>query len=306
MEGESTDMSESVSTIRDCIAPHREPHPPGFAIPAGAVDTHVHVFESRYPMTPARGYNPPDSTLADLRHLHATLGIDRVVFTQPSVYGTDNSAILDGMAALNAETPGRARGVAALTMAVGDDELAALHDQGIRGVRLNTDNAGGMPITMSDIPALAKRIAPLGWHIEFLFPGSHILELLPVFEALTVPMSIGHFAYQPATAGVEAPGFQALLGLMRRGNTWMKISGANRVSATDLPPYDDVAPMAHALIEAAPERIMWGTDWPHPNKYEVNPNDGDLLDAFGEWVSDEGMRRRILVDTPAAFYGFDA
>ena len=100
-------------------------------------------------------------------------------------------------------------------------------------------------------------------------------------------MSIGHFAYQPATAGVEAPGFQALIKLVKEGNTWIKISGANRVSATDLPPYDDVKPMAHALIEANADRVIWGTDWPHPNKYEVNPNDGDLVNAFGEWVTDE-------------------
>jgi predicted TIM-barrel fold metal-dependent hydrolase len=103
---------------------------------------------------------------------------------------------------------------------------------------------------------------------------------------------------------VRAPGFQALLELVRRGNTWVKISGANRVSETDLPPYDDVKPMAQVLIEAAPDRIMWGTDWPHPNKYEVNPNDGDLVDAFGDWVSDETRRRKIMVDTPAAFYRF--
>ena len=117
-------------------------------------------------------------------------------------------------------------------------------------------------------------------------------------------MSIGHFAYQPATAGVQAKGFQALLELVKRGNTWVKISGANRVSATDLPPYDDVQPMARALIEANSGRIMWGTDWPHPNKYAVNPNDGDLVDWFGIWVPDEAMRKKIMVDNPAAFYRF--
>ena len=122
---------------------------------------------------------------------------------------------------------------------------------------------------------------------------------MPVLKKIKVPQSIGHFAYQPAKDTVKAPGFQALLGLMRDGNTWMKISGANRVSATDLPPYDDVTPMAHALIEAAPERIMWGTDWPHPNKYVANPNDGDLVDWFGIWVpdsrhaeEDHGLTRR--------------
>ena len=273
-------------------------------MPKGAIDTHVHVFEKGYPLSPDRGYNPPPSTLADLKHLHATLGIERVVFTQPSVYGTDNSAILNGAAALNAETPNRARCVVAITMDITDAELAKLDVAGVRGVRLNTDNKGGMPIGFDQIGELEARIRPFQWHIEWLFPGKDIVALMPVFAKQTVPLSIGHFAYQPATAGIGAPGFQALLELMRRGNTWMKISGANRVSATDLPPYDDVKPMAHALIEAAPDRIMWGTDWPHPNKYVVNPNDGDLVDAFGDWVTDEGLRRKIMVDTPAAFYRF--
>jgi 2-pyrone-4,6-dicarboxylate lactonase len=293
-----------MSEIRDCLPPVRTPRQPDIILPRGSIDTHVHVFEPGYALSPGRGYNPPDSTLADLKHLHATLGIDRVVFTQPSVYGTDNSAILNAMAALNKETPNRARCVVAITMAATDNELAALDAAGVRGVRLNTDNKGGMPIALNAIPELAARISPWGWHIEFLFPGSDIVELMPVFTALKVPMSIGHFAYQPAMAGTRAPGFQALLELMRRGNTWMKISGANRVSATDLPPYDDVKPLAQALIEAAPERIMWGTDWPHPNKYVVNPNDGDLVDAFGDWVTDPAMRRKIMVDTPAAFYRF--
>ncbi len=290
--------------IRDCLPPDRNPRKPEWTLPKGSVDTHVHVFAPGYELSPSRGYNPPDSTLADLKHLHATLGVDRVVFTQPSVYGVDNAAILDGMAALNAETPNRARAVVAITMDISDAALAALDARGVRGVRLNTDNKGGMPIEMKAIPDLAARIAPFGWHVEFLFPGKDIVELMPTLTAVKVPISIAHFAYQPAAAGVGAPGFQALLELMRRGNTWMKISGANRVSATDLPPYDDVKPMARALIAAAPERIMWGTDWPHPNKYLVNPNDGDLTDAFGDWVSDEGMRRKIMVDTPTRFYRF--
>lgn len=292
------------SEIRDCLPPVRTPRKPTIVLPRGAIDTHVHVFEKRYPLSPARGYDPPESTLADLQHLHATLGIDRVVFTQPSVYGTDNSAILDAMAALNAATPNRARAVVAITLDISDDELAALDAQGVRGVRLNTDNKGGMPIDVGRIGELEARIRPFGWHIEWLFPGKDIIDLMPVFNAVKVPMSIGHFAYQPASAGVKAPGFQALLELVRGGNTWVKISGANRVSATDLPPYDDVKPLAQALIEAAPDRVMWGTDWPHPNKYVVNPNDGDLVDAFGDWVTDETLRRKIMVDTPAAFYRF--
>ena len=293
-----------MSEIRDCLPPDRNPRRPGFASPRGSIDTHVHVFEPGYALSPGRGYNPPTSTLADLKHLHATLGIDRVVFTQPSVYGTDNAAILDAMAALNAQTPHRARAVVALGMDVTEKQLAALDASGVRGVRLNFDNKGGMPIGIAQIPELAARIRPFGWHLEFLFPGKDIVELMPVFAALAVPMSIAHFAYQPASAGVAAAGFRALIELARRGNTWIKISGANRVSATDLPPYDDVKPMAQALIEAAPERIMWGTDWPHPNKYVANPNDADLVDALGDWVSEDSLRRRIMVDTPAAFYRF--
>ena len=290
--------------IKECLPPDRNPRRPNIELPEGSIDTHVHVFENTYKLSPARGYTPPDSTLSDLKHLHNILGLDRVVFTQPSIYGTDNSAILDGINLLNGETPNRARGVVAVTMDISDEELVEFDEQGIRGIRLNMDNKGGMPIGLDKIASIADRISDLGWHLEFLFPGKDILELMPVFTALTVPISIGHFAYQPATAGVKAPGFQALLHLMELGNTWMKISGANRVSKTDLPPYDDVQPMAQALIKKAPDRIMWGTDWPHPNKYVVNPNDGDLVNAFGEWVFDDAMRHKIMVETPAAFYRF--
>ncbi len=294
-----------VDGIKNCIAPDRNPKKPGLTLPKGSIDTHVHVFDAaRYKMSPTRGYNPPDSKLEDLKHLHKTLGVDRVVFTQPSTYGIDNAAILDGMNALNAETPNRARCVIACGLDITDKELEALDKQGARGIRLNTDNKGGMPIEFDQIPDLAARIKPLGWHFEFLFPGKDIVDLMPVFKKLTVPMSIGHFAYQPAAAGIAAPGFQALLSLVNDGNTWVKISGANRVSATDLPPYDDVQPMARALIEANPDHIMWGTDWPHPNKYEVNPNDGDLVDWFGKWVPDADMQKRIMVTNPERFYRF--
>ncbi|HEX2565407.1 MAG TPA: amidohydrolase family protein, partial [Burkholderiales bacterium] len=218
-----------MSEIRECLPPDRHPRRPRIALPKGAIDTHVHVFEPDYALSPARGYTPPHSTLADLTHLHATLGIERVVFTQPSIYGIDNAAILDAMAKLNAKTPNRARSVVALDMNFTDKQLAALEASGVRGVRLNTDNKGGMPIELAQVPELAARIRPFRWHLEFLFPGKDILELMPVFTALEVPMSIAHFAYQPAAAGVGAPGFRALLELARRGNTWIKISGANRV-----------------------------------------------------------------------------
>ena len=218
--------------IRGCLPPDRNPRRPRVALPKGSIDTHVHVFEPGYPLSPGRGYNPPHSSLKDLGHLHATLGIDRVVFTQPSVYGTDNSAILDAMAALNASTADRARCVIAVDMKIRDDDIAALDAAGVRGVRLNTDNKGGMPIRPGEVPELAARIRAFGWHLEFLFPGKDILELMPVFKALKVPMSIAHFAYQPAAAGLNAPGFKALVELARQGNTWIKISGANQAGSS--------------------------------------------------------------------------
>src|SRR5258708_14740707 len=179
-----------MSEIRDCLPPDRNPRRPGFALPKGSIDTHVHVFEPGTAVSRGREYNPPYSTLADLKHLHAALGIDRVVFTQPSIYGTDNSAILDAMAALNRGTPNRARAVVALAMDVSEKHLAALDAAGVRGVRLNTDNKGGMPIAIAEIPDLAARIRPFGWHLEFLFPGKDLVALMPLFLALKTPISI--------------------------------------------------------------------------------------------------------------------
>jgi len=293
-------------TIRDCIAPDRNPRKPDITLPKGSIDTHVHIFESHFPLFEGRGYNPPNSTLEDLIHLHTTLGVDRVVFTQPSVYGVDNSAILKGMNVLNEKVANKARGVCAIKMDASEASLEELHDQGIRGVRLNLDNKGGMPLELTEISKLEDKIKGFGWHLEYLFPGKDIVELESVLSNASVPVSIGHFAYQPATAGINADGFKTLLRLVKDGNTWIKISGANRVSETDLPPYDDVLPMARALVEENPDNVMWGTDWPHPNKYEVNPNDGDLVNWFGEWITDGAMRKRIMVDNSEAFYDFGA
>ncbi len=291
-------------SIAKCLAPTRRPRKPVTEFPAGSVDTHVHVFASQYELSPDRGYTPPVSTVDDLQNMHRTIGIERVVLTQPSVYGTDNSAILDAVDVLNAETPHRARAVVALDMSVSDEELRRLDDRGVRGIRINTDNKGGMPISWSDLPRMCDRIAPLGWHVEFLFPGREMVKMAATLRDLPVPTSIAHFAYQPAADGVEAKGFQALLSLVRAGNTWVKISGADRVTSVGPPGYDDVAPLAQALLETAPDRIMWATDWPHPNKYDHTPDDGDLVDALGSWIDDPDLRGAVLIDNPALFYHF--
>lgn len=283
-----------------CKPPDRNTRRPVLQVPQGATDCHVHVFgpSQRYSYSPQRGYTPPDSTVDDLLLMHQQLGIERVVLTQPSVYGTDNSAILDAMATM----PERARAVVALPATVGDDELAELDRAGVRGIRLNLDNVGGMPIRLEEVPEMALRIADLGWHIEFLFPGADLVELAPLLSSLAVPVSVAHFAYMPLDVSY-AP-FKELVRLVREEKLWVKLSAPNRLSATDLPPYDDVAPLAHALVDANPDVLMWATDWPHPNKFGDMPNDADLLDAFGEWITDDGLRKKILVDNPARVYGF--
>lgn len=288
------------SAIPICKPPDRNPRRPRLQVPPGATDCHVHVFgpSPRYPYSAQRGYTPPDSTVDDLLFMHAQLGIDRVVLTQPSVYGTDNSAILDAMATV----PDRARAIVALPPTVGDDELVELDRAGVRGIRLNLDNVGGMPMPLESVPEIAERIADLGWHIEFLFPGGELVDLAPLLSALPVPVSVAHFAYM--TLDVSSPPFKELLRLVGEGQLWVKLSAPNRVSAVDLPPYDDVAPLAHALVEANSDVLLWATDWPHPNKFGDMPNDADLLEAFGEWITDEELRNKILVDNPARLYGF--
>lgn len=286
--------------IPTCLPPVRETRRALLSVPPGSVDCHTHVFVDGYPMIPERGYNPPQSTVDDLLAMHAQLGIDRVVLTQPSVYGTDNSAILDAVDRI----PDRARAVVAVAGDVTDGELEAIHARGARGIRLNLDNVGGMPVELDEVPGLVKRIAAFDWHVEFLFAGSELPGLLPLLRSLDAPVSIGHFAYMPAAEGVGYPPFQALLELVAEGNTWVKLSGPNRLGVGDLPPWPDVVPLAEALIAARPDRMLWATDWPHPNKFAAQPNDADLLEQLELWAPDEEMRRRILVDNPAALYGF--
>jgi predicted TIM-barrel fold metal-dependent hydrolase len=283
-----------------CLPPVRDTCRSRLAVPDGAVDCHTHVFDPQYPLAENRGYNPPPSTLDDMLAMHSQLGIDRVVFTQPSVYGTDNSAILDAMATI----PDRARAVVALPASVTDEELERLEASGVRGLRLNLDNVGGMPMEMGEIPRMAGRLAEIDWHVEFLFAGRDLPELVDMFRSLPVPISIGHFGYMPAVEGVDGKGFGLLRSLVAEGNTWIKLSAPNRLGVGDLPPWPEVVPLAHALIETAPDRMLWATDWPHPNKFDVQPNDADLLEQLELWAPDEEMRRRILIDNPETLYRF--
>jgi len=287
-----------------CAAPDRAPRAPGFAVPSTACDCHLHVFgpAERYPYQPTRGYTPPDSPPDEMRRLHAALGLGRAVLVQASVHGTDNRAVLDAVA----EAPDRLRAVVAVTEDVTEAELERLHAAGARGFRVNLVDRGGMPFRSLDaLDAVAARAAPLGWHAELLVHVHSNPDFAAVARRLPVPVVVGHMGYAPAAA-LDSPAYREFLALLRDGRVWAKLTGPNRLSAADRAPYADVAAMARAVVEAGPDRVVWGTDWPHVMLKGVMPNDGALLDLLAEWVPDEAARHRILVGNPAALYGFPA
>jgi predicted TIM-barrel fold metal-dependent hydrolase len=286
-----------------------------FDVPAGACDCHVHVFgdPKRYPFFSGRTYSPETATTEELRQLLSALRLDRVVIVQPSVYGTDNSCTVDAIRELG----NRARGVAVISEKTSDAELDALAKAGISGIRLNLATAG---IT---VPAAARqrfeaavlRARARNLHIQFNTQLSIIEALSPQFLASPVPLVIDHFGGATAARGVEQPGFGALVNLVKSGKAYVKISGsADSVSTqSDLA---DVAPLARALVAANPQRILWGTNWPHPGSnpapgrkptdlaLHVHTDDGKVLNMLPVWVPDAATRKLILVDNPARLYGF--
>ncbi len=288
-----------------CPPPDPDPHAPAFAMPPGATDCHAHVFgpASRYPYQENRSYTPRDMPLSRLRALHEVLGIGRLVVVQASAHGVDNRAVLDAVASDRRNL----RGIAAVTEEVGDAELARLNEGGVRGIRVNLVDRGGMPFSsLAALGRMAERIRDFGWHIELLVHvESRPEELRELATTVCVPLSVAHIGYTKAAAGgADHPGFQAFLALLRDGHFWVKLTGPYRISAHDNFPYPDVAAMARAVVAAAPDRVVWGSDWPHVIHYRGMPNDGDLLDALADWAPDEALRRRILVDNPARLYGF--
>lgn len=285
-----------------CPPPDPEPNPPSFDVPAGATDCHAHVFhQERFGYQETRAYTPPDAPIEMLRSLHAKLGVQRLIVVQASAHGTDNSAIRDAIAA----DPENIRGICAVSADITERELEALHRDGIRGVRVNLVDKGGMPFrSLSDLEEFSARIADLHWHIELLVhAGAEAEELRRLVRHVRVPMSIGHAGYTKSIAGgLRAPGFQEFLSLLRDGHFWVKLTAPYRVSSRNAPPYDDVTDMFLAVIEAAPERILWGSDWPHVMVYDGMPNDGDLLDLLAAWVPERELRNKVLVENPAALY----
>ena len=286
-----------------CPPPEPNTRPPGFTPPPGSCDTHCHVFgpSDRFPYSDKRSYTPHDSPLDDFRKLQQVLGLDRAVIVQASCQGSDNSTVLDAIA----RSDGRYRGIAMVDDSFTDADYEKLNAGGVRGVRFSFIQRHGNPPDAARIRRAADMTAPLGWHIVIHAGVGDVTENADVLTQLPVPVVIDHMAKASPVTGVEEPGFQTLLSILRNEDFWMKVSGADRNSAQG-PPYDDTVPFAQALIEAAPDRILWGTDWPHPNLKAVMPNDGDLLDLLARYAPDEALRKRILVDNPARLYGFDS
>lgn len=287
-----------------CQGPDPNPMPVSFAVPKGAVDCHAHVFgpEHRYPYSARRGYTPPDARLDTLLRLHQTLGgIDRAVLTQPSVYGADNTCMMDAVDAMG----GRFRAVVAVAAEVTDRELEDLHRRGARGVRVNLVDKGGMPFDgIEAVRRFSHRLKTLGWHLEVLIHVHAFDDVRATLNGMAVDVCIGHLGYMSTEHGMGNAGFQALLDLLRDGRCWVKVSGSYRVTTGETPPYDDVTPFAQALIAANEDRILWGTDWPHPVFKGRMPNDGALMEQLRAWAPEAALRQKILVDNPAALYGF--
>jgi predicted TIM-barrel fold metal-dependent hydrolase/predicted NBD/HSP70 family sugar kinase len=305
----------SASRAARTIAPSQPKTAINFAVPASACDCHVHIFaaESEFPFVPSRGYTPPPASPDALLQLQNALHLSRVVIVQPSVYGADNSCTLDGMRKLG---PERARGVAVIDAKTTDATLKEMHAAGIRGVRVNLETSGQSDPAVSrrNLAAALKRVAPLGWHVQ-------VYTRLSVVEAVHddvlksgVPVVFDHFGGAQASGGVAQLGFSALLDLVAAGKAYVKISGHYR-SSVKAPAFDDVAPLARALIAANSDRIVWGTDWPHPHHAdpgkelsELTPSfdidDGLALNQVARWAPTAATRRKILVDNPARLYDF--
>jgi 2-pyrone-4,6-dicarboxylate lactonase len=296
--------SNAASQAPLCAAPDPHTTKPGITLPPLSCDSHAHVMgpAARYAYSPARIYTPPDCLPADYRKMLDVLGVERAVLVQPSVYGTDNSAMLDALRA----DPARLRGVAVVAEDVAEHELRAMHEAGVRGVRINIVDVkdrkpGTLP--MASLQTLAQRVAPLGWHMEFLMHADEFPDLDRTFDGFPVPVVLGHLGYMNTARGLAAPGFRALLRLMRAGRAWVKLTGPYRISGEALP-YPDTIPFARALLEANPARVVWGTDWPHVMVKSAMPNDGALCDLLSDWIPDDGLRRQVLVDNPAVLYDF--
>ncbi len=270
--------------------PARQPRTHGFTLPPGACDTHIHVLGpyDRHPLLVTRMLEPPPATAEDFRDTIMPLGIQRAIVVQPSVYATDNRCTLEAVSILGAG----ARAVAVIEPDIADAELAALQAAGVRGVRLQSIAAGGQSPDLYE--AVARRIRPLGWHLQLYVDARSLPPILPLLRGLGVPLVFDHMAQIDSESGEDEPGFAALLDLLREGLAWVKLSNSFYVPRPA---------RARALFAANPSRCLWGSDWPHMAEMDPEvPDEGQLLARLAEWFPDPAARRAILADNPDALY----
>lgn len=270
------------------------------SVQAHACDCHVHVYDARFAAVHGARLTPPDASVADYRQLQQRTGTRRAVFVTPSTYGADNRPMLGALATFGAD----ARGVAVVDTRVSDDQLQALHRAGVRGVRLNLSL--GVSNSATQLAPLAARIAPLGWHLQLLAPPALLAELSDQLLRLPVPLVLDHFG-RIAPAQVGGPAHALVLRLLDMGRTWLKLSGGYIVSPTGLASDAGVAALARGYLRAAPQRLVWGSDWPHASAsagHQPMPDDAQQIELLAQWADDDTALRRVLVDNPAELYGF--
>ena len=270
---------------------------PKLRAPPNACDCHHFIYDSRYP-TDRRGIAfPGDALVEDYRALQRRLGITRQVVIQPSAYGLDNRVALDAVAAFGHE----ARAVVVVNDSVSDAELRRMHQRGVRGIRFNFAPTG--PTTPAMIEPLSHRVSDLGWHIEVDVWAAELSEIIPTLARLPSPIVFDHLGHVPEPEGIHHPLFAMIRGLIDKGRTWVKLAAPYDATKIGPPSYADSSALARAYVEAAPERVVWGTNWPHPGE-DPKPDDALFFDLLLDWAPDERVRHRILVENPAALYDF--
>jgi predicted TIM-barrel fold metal-dependent hydrolase len=271
---------------------------PTLAAPPNTADCHHHIYDSRFPIAANAVLRPADATVAMYRLLQQRIGTTRHVIVQPSTYGVDNRCLLDALAQFGQAT---ARGVAVVNTEVTDAELKQLHAAGVRGIRFNLAPPGATTFAM--VEPLARRVQPLGWHIQVHAPGAVIVEHAALWESQPCEVVFDHMARIRPELGVHDPAFALASRLMQKGKAWVKLSGAYLNSKVGPPTYADCTVVAQTYVKEAPERLVWGSDWPHPTE-KVKPDDAILFDLLAQWVPDEATRTRVLVDNAGRLYGF--
>jgi predicted TIM-barrel fold metal-dependent hydrolase len=270
---------------------------PKLKAPAGATDCHMHIYDSRFPVAPTATLRPPDAHVDDYRLLQTRIGTERNVVVTPSTYGTDNRCTLDAMRTIGS----RARGVAVVDTSVSDAALKEMATAGVRGIRFNLVQAGATTVEM--LEPLSKRVNELGWHVQIHMLGDKIVEIADLLQRLPSPIVFDHLGRIPQPQGVDHPAFRIVADLVEKERAWVKLSGAYIDTKSGPPAYADTSKVAQAYAKLAPERLVWGSDWPHPTE-KTKPDDAVLFDLLAEWVPSEAARQRILRDNPATLYDF--